>query len=282
MKLKLILGIIIPIFLIVIFTILGTWPSGFSMDKSFDSEMEFDEVFLTTNYNNAMRIGEITVSNEYFLPKRFDAPNYISCIYDKDNKRPLQDGGYVFYNEGSYSPNIEILDLTKGVSSDLAYYRPYNYNNRNYKTSVEIGAYETKTLQIYYTASNNYRYSNIDNSQREYDTLLLVNRETNNQINCQSLSSEQIQDSKRITITPASSYCSDTDDNNYNSVANNELSQFGVCSDNSNLSFSDSCQDSNNIIEYTCDDIIEKKCGSQIIDCTSKGFNRCENNRCVY
>lgn len=288
MKLKIFLGVILPLVLIVFLTVLASWPSGFSTNKDFDEEIDFDVAFQNSYSNNAVRIGEIKVDNDYFLPKRFDAPNYISCFYDEDKKRPLMTGGYVFYNEGEYSPNVKILDLTT-KASELAYYRPYNYRNSNYKTSIEIGAHKSKILQIYYSSNRNYYgYGGTENPERDYDTLLLIETKGNEQLSCESLSSEEIQKAIKVKIIVPATFCSDSDDNNYNSgnnydsVSNQELAQFGTCSDNTAVTYSDYCIDSENIIEYTCSKSPEEKCVISNASCKSYGYNRCENGRCSY
>jgi len=283
MKLKIFLGIILPLVLVVFLIILASWPSGFSTNKDFDEEIDLDVAFQNSYSNNAVRIGEIKVDNDYFLPKRFDAPNYISCFYDEDKKRPLMSGGYIFYNEGEYSPNVKILDLNTKASG-LKYYHPYYYGrNRDYKTSIEIGAHKSKILQIYYSSNRNYySYGGTENPERDYDTLLLIETKNNEQISCESLSSEEIQKAITINIIVPATFCSESDDSTYDSINTGEVSQYGICADNTNVSYSDYCTDSENIVEYTCSRLPIEKCVASNVNCKSYGYNRCENGRCSY
>ena len=283
MKLKIFLGIIIPIIIVIVLISLGSVDVGFSMKKSFQNNISANEIFRAGYSNNAFRVGEIQVKNDYFLPKRIDAPAFLACLYDKEGQRPLQNAGAIFYNEGEYSEDTRSLDL-----GQIAYSSKYYYDSgyRNYKTNIEIGAHQMKKLQVYYS-STRYYYDSAqqDPSQRDYDYLILIEQDEKNQITCEGLSSEDLQDATKINILQPAEYCYDTDEvynqnNDYYSIRN-RLSQFGSCTDSSNSTKNDYCQDSDNLVEFSCLNSPDEKCRTNTYSCKSYGFIRCENGVCV-
>lgn len=283
MKLKILFGIIIPALVVLVLAALGSLDIGFSIKKDFEQQINFSEIFKKSYSNNAIRIGEIQIMNDYFLPKRFDVPAYLACVYDKDKTRPLQAAGSIYYNEGEYSEEVKVLDSTK-LSSGRYY--PYYYNNKNYKTNIEIGSQKSKKLQVYYLSNrNNYGYQK-DLSEKDYDYLILAEQKTNSQIYCESLSSEDLQKAIKITIDKPINYCYDSDEN-YDSNSGdyynlrNKLSALGTCNDNNEVSNSDYCQNSESIVEYSCGTEQNQKCSSVVYNCKSYGFNKCENGVCV-
>jgi len=282
MKLKIFLGIIIPLVIVIILVTLGSIDVGFSLKKNFEKNISSSEIFKTGYSNNAIRIGEIEIKNDYFLAKRIDAPAYLACLYDKEKVRPLQSTGAIFYNEGDYSEDTRMLDLAK-VQYSSRYYPGYNYGN--YKTNIEIGAHKVKKLQVYYSSNGYYGYGPIDTSKQDYDYLILVEQDMKSQLVCESLSSEELQDSIKLDIIQPLEYCYDNDETyNQNTdyySARNRLSQSGSCTDASNSTMQDYCQDSDNLVEYSCINSVTGRCTTDTYSCRAYGFMRCERGMCI-
>ena len=202
MKLKIILGIIVPLLLIIFLVLLGSIGPGFEVKNKFDDSIGYKEIFKKDYNANAVRVGEITVKNDYFLPKRFEAPSFLVCAKDSQNKRPLKSVGAVFYNEGEYSESVKYtgLDSIQYASKSSMDYYGYNYNYRNYKTNVEIDSNGVKKLQVYFSSNQYYNSYNNDYSNPDYDELILVEQKPNGRLNCEGLSSEDMEKSIKIII----------------------------------------------------------------------------------
>lgn len=280
MKYKIILGIILPLLVIILITMLGSLGPGFDIDRSFEDSIVSKEVFKKNYDNNAIRIGEVKISNDYFLPKRYEAQIYVVCAYDEQGVRPLTSVGAVFYNEGEFSETARFADISKASS---LYYGGYYNEYSNYKTSIELDAGESKTLQVY-LSSNRYYYDYVSSNYGDYDKILIVEQNENNNLNCESLSSEQIQDSYKLNIIFPQNICTDSDtdiNTDYYSIRN-KIAYAGNCNDNSGVTHIDNCLDGDTVVEYLCSPKGDgEACSTAEYNCKDYGYSSCTSGYCV-
>ncbi len=190
MSLKIVFGIVIPLAVVVILALLGSLNIGFSTKTSYISEVSISELFNDGKLETNVKIGEVTLNNDYLFAKRFDLPNLKTCLIDSEGKGVIQDIGETFYGEGDYS----------GERYDLDY---YGSRSRN----VQIGAYGSKEIAIY-VRPNYFSYENYnDLIQRygAYDEAVIVEIDDSNYYNyfsCSGLSKESLDGGKKINILP--------------------------------------------------------------------------------
>ncbi len=290
MNLKITLGIIIPSLIILVLAILGSVDIGFSLKKNFDQQIPFSEVFKKQYNQNAIRIGEIELTNDYFLARKLEAPTFLVCLVDNELKRPIKNAGALFYNEGEYSPDTRSLEMSVLQSKSLSDYSGYSgyYANQGKKV-IEVNPYHSKKLQIYFSSESSYYYPNQkDGTEREYDSVLIMQQNQNSKLACGTLSSEEMQKAIKLSISnPPEGYCYDSDEYNRYSNADeyyairDKLAVVGTCSDDS--SHSDFCLNSENLTEYSCATVSNKEsCKAETYNCKTYGYRTCSNGICIY
>jgi len=159
MRLKIIFGIAIPVVIIIILTVLGSLKIGFSVRTDYVDSLVFRNYFIESGFQTDIRIGEVKVTNDYFLGKRYELAPLGACIVDKSERKPDVNAGTVGYSKGDY-----------GLEKDLI------YGNSARTRSLEIGAYGEETVTMYLQTSYNFRYTNYSNFAgqfRDYDELVI-------------------------------------------------------------------------------------------------------------
>ena len=156
MKLKLILGIIIPLVIIVVLAMLGSLDIGFEAKKSFEKKLTLDDMFVDGNLRQTVKVGEIKLTNDYFLGKRYDLPKYKACLVDRESLKPKMDAANVVYSEGDYT-----------YEKDIIYDSNY-YGRSGAAQSVQVDSNSNKTVYIYlnptiYVDTYRYDYTNPNN-----------------------------------------------------------------------------------------------------------------------
>lgn len=161
MKIKIILGIILPLILILGLAILGSVDVGFSVEKQFVHQITIKDVFSEKQLKNTIKLGDINIENQYFLGKRYDLKPLTACLIDKENVKQRMNAGSVSYSEGDYNPTEVVV---------------YNYYNTKQERSVEIPANGKKTISIYLNPSYAYyqNYSQLLEQYKDYDEIVLV------------------------------------------------------------------------------------------------------------
>lgn len=167
MKAKIIFGIIIPALVILTLSILASSTQGFSAKTEFIDQITLTDVFHDSQLRNSVKVGEISLANDYFLAKRHTLNPLTACLVDKDHAKSILDAGTITYSEGDY-------DLNK----DSLIYSSYNYNY-NQPQSVEIPAHGAKKVAIFINPSYNYyeNYSQLLEQYKEYEELVIVNQQ---------------------------------------------------------------------------------------------------------
>jgi hypothetical protein len=164
MRLKIIIGIIVPAIIIIALAILGTLNTGFSVDEDFVTQLPIDELFVDNQLRQTVKVSDVKITNNYFLTKRHTLPSRIACLIDIDGIKGPIDAGSLQYSEGDPVP-----------SNDLVPYRSRSNSDR----SVQVKSNEVNTISLYITPS--YIFRNNANSvvqqYADYDELIIVDRD---------------------------------------------------------------------------------------------------------
>lgn len=161
MKYKIIFGIAIPIFLIILIAVLASSNNGFSAKSSYVTQLNLGDVYSEGKVKNLVEVGKIEIKNDYFLPKRYSLPLMQACLFDKEGVKQPTEAGSVEYNEGDYNYNS---------------YESISYKDSRNERSVEIGTNTNKTVKIFIRPSYMY-YSEKAKLLEEYsayDEIILV------------------------------------------------------------------------------------------------------------
>lgn len=159
MRLKIIFGIVIPVVIIIILTVLGSLKIGFSVRTDYVDSLVFQDYFVEAGFQTNVRIGEVKVTNDYFLGKRYELVSLGACMVDKSEGKPDVSAGTVSYSKGDYSLEKDLI-----------------YGNSVRTRSVEVGAYGAETVTMYLQTSYNFRYTNYSDFARQfgdYDELVI-------------------------------------------------------------------------------------------------------------
>ena len=176
-----------------ILVILSTANIGFSLEKQDINSVQFSSLFVDKNSpKNNIPIQTITITNDFFLPKRYELPRPIVCLNDKEGIKEIQNI-QVKYNEGSYTrgSNVPIFDEI---------FFDYNYYS---KQSIELPAESKKQVKILVEPKYLYNYDTEIDSYREYDELLLIESKDSSRYSynsCQSLESKEMDSATHIII----------------------------------------------------------------------------------
>lgn len=191
MRLKIIFGIIIPLIIIIILAVLGSLKIGFNLEKDFSKEISLNNLFVDNKMKNSIKIGEIIMTNDYFLSKRQDLNYLAACLIDKENVKETVSVGNVYYSEGDYNPY-----------NDASYYG--NYKDR----SVEIKSREKKIIYVYLEPDYTFRkesYAQLVDVYNDYDEIIIFEKRKYNAYSsyrnyCSDLDQETIDNSIHIII----------------------------------------------------------------------------------
>jgi len=194
MNIKLAVGILLPLALILFLVILSISNIGFSLEKQNVDSVQFSSLFVDKNSpkNNNIPIQTITITNDFFLPKRYELPRLIVCLNDKEGIKPIQNIR-VKYREGFYSRGSDVP-----IFDEIFF--DYNYRP---KQSIELPAESKKQIKILVEPKYLYNYGAGIESYKEYDELLLIESKDSSRYSyksCQNLESEDIDSATHIPI----------------------------------------------------------------------------------
>ena len=194
MNIKLALGIFLPLALILFLVILSTANIGFSLEKQDVDSVQFSSLFVDKGSpKNNIPIQTITITNDFFLPKRYELPRLIVCLNDKEGIKQIQNI-QVKYNEGSYSRGSDVP-----IFDEIFF--DYNYYS---KQSIELPAESKKQVKILVEPKYLYNYDTEIDSYKEYDELLLIESKDLNRYSynsCQRLESKEMDSATHILIS---------------------------------------------------------------------------------
>ena len=192
MNIKLALGIILPLLLIVFLVILSAAGIGFSTVAQTVDSVSFDSLFIDKGApRTGVPIQTITVTNDFFLAKRYVLPMMAVCLGDKAGLKQRENMN-VRYSEGTYSRGSS----TPFFDDVFFSYRP------GAKQTIELPANSKKQIRILVDPRILY---NVDQARlyAGHDELLLVEQKESTKyryVACQNLQSEQIESAVRISV----------------------------------------------------------------------------------
>lgn len=191
---KLLLGVFLPFFIIFVLVLLSTSDIGFSIEKETEKSVNFNSLFvsrksiyfdndghvmvtlisdtdLSQNYKPTQEKGiiilqTIIITNDFFLPKRFELPKTIVCLNDKEGLK-ARENLQVNYSEGTYSKGSDVPIF------DEIFFDAYTYSGK----SIELLPYSKKQVKILVEPKYLYNYDRDINTYKEYDELLLIELE---------------------------------------------------------------------------------------------------------
>jgi hypothetical protein len=163
-----VVGFFFPLAVVIALVILSMNQAGLSVETK-----TVDSVGLSGSQGRQTHLLQvITVTNDYFLPRRYELPRLTACLYDKDGLNRIQ------------TINLRYTD---GEVADGR----YPYVNLPAKT-IEIPAYSSKKASLFI---DTYFYSDISG----YDEILLI--ETGEAyIDCYILDNNRLENSTRIPL----------------------------------------------------------------------------------
>jgi len=192
MKAKLILGILIPLIIVLVLSILSTTNKGFSISSETKPEVMFNSLFLNQTYTYSekdnIQIQTLTLNNNFFMPRRFELPRMLACLNDNENvkeKKSLQ----LRNSEGSY-PKDPITDEILFSYSDS-------------RESVEVAANSQKRVKVLVEPLYIENFDKNIASYKDYDELLLVESKEKRRdyyTPCLSLTDEELINAIHINI----------------------------------------------------------------------------------
>lgn len=192
MNIKLVLGVIIPLVIIGVLATLSNSKSGFIVDKQSVESVDFNSLF-TNSYGPTANIPlqTITISNDFFLPRKYQLPTAIVCLNDKKGvmQRTTMQAGY---SEGVSSPNSDVP-----IFYDLSV-NSYGSNEK----SLEMPANSKKQVKL--MAASIYSYDNTKQNYQSYNEILVVipkKTPTDYYNGCAGLSSEDLAAAEHIPIS---------------------------------------------------------------------------------
>ncbi len=200
MNLKLLLGVIIPVILIIVIAILGSSNSGLIVNEETISSLKVGDIF-TDKYNNgysnslsnSIRVGKVSIDNNYFLSRRYEFPAKVACLVDSQQEKPNVVAGYIHYSEGVLVDDSGYNSLYGG------YYNSYGYSQ---SVSIELDANEKKVINFFLVPDYAFTYKNSSELIKEYsgyDKVIIV-EESQGYDYCGQLTSEQLSSAKEIKI----------------------------------------------------------------------------------
>lgn len=193
MNIKLALGIFLPLVLIIFLVILSSANISFSIDLQTTDSVQFNSLFIGKNTpRNNILIQTVTVSNDFFMSKRYELPRLIVCLNDKEGIKERQNL-QVKYNEGTYSRGSEV-PIFDEIFFD---YRSYS------RQSIELPAESKKQVKIFVEPKYLHDYEQEINSYDEYEELLLIESKENTRYSynsCRNLESKELASAIHILI----------------------------------------------------------------------------------
>jgi len=160
MRFKIIFGIILPLLIIISLTFVVNL-GQVSVKKDFIKQIVLNELFENGNIKDSIKVGSITISNNYYLPKREDLKVLGVCLRDTKGNVQITEAGTLEYSEG-----------------DIPYNKDYKYTPQD--RSVQIKGGETKTVQVYIRPSYDFNYLNstqLLDRYGDYDELVIFEKD---------------------------------------------------------------------------------------------------------
>jgi len=165
MILKIVFGIVIPLVIIISLAIIANIDSDFSVSFNYSKSLNLNEISHEGKIRSYVKIGEVNLENNYFLPKRFTLEPLYACLVDEEKiSRPIT-AGNIEFSEGDYN-----------------YEGNFDYYSQSKDRSVEINSNEKKIVNIYLMPIYSFSYMNLSmliEEYGEYDKIIIIQNTQN-------------------------------------------------------------------------------------------------------
>ena len=194
MKIKLLVGLILPLLIMLPLIFLSNSDIGFSVKKENVKSVNFDSIFVENKNSEGVLVQFINASNDFFLPRKLVLPNLLACASHSENSIKRAKFG-VRYSEGTYSSEGNFI-------FDEIF---FNLNNQK---SIDIPPNSKKQIKIFVKPNYiyDYEYDNNVNTYLRYDQLLLIESNANDNYFsydynvCDNIESKKLEKSVSIKI----------------------------------------------------------------------------------
>jgi len=188
MNLKIALGVILPLVLLVFLTILGVSNIGISSE----SEIIVDNISSSSlimprraTSEDKIPIKKITITNDFFMPRKYELPDILVCLNDNGEKGPV---------------TISTIYKDKRLKS-IEYMDPKIIRDN----MVDIPRNSEKEIKLYIEPKYIYNYEYEISQYLKYNELVILEKENieldyPSSIICEYLDSKDIEKSTRIPI----------------------------------------------------------------------------------
>lgn len=191
MKKKFLFGIVIPLIIVVLLVAVGSTGIGFSVRKQAEQSVDYHTLVAA---QESVLVQTITLTNTFFIPKRYELPGIILCLNDKDGAKPRKELGV------SYSEVSRRLDSPTPILDGLFF--DYEYS---VKQGIDIPSKNVKEVKVF-AHLNAFSYDDAE-SYSGYDEVLLVVMEGNRKQSygfygdaCERLESSDLEKAEHIPI----------------------------------------------------------------------------------
>jgi len=191
MKKKVIFGIILPLSIIVLLIIISTSNIGYSIYKESARNIEIKEILVDHRSKvEKIPLQTITITNDLFLPRKYELPTMIACLYDKQGIKKTEEIE-VFYNK-----------RTNDIDSDFPIFDEIFFMpQRDSKQNKEVSAFSKTQIRLMIQKKYIVLYHDSIDSYMEYDELLLIEYDdTSRYKRCERIDNEDIESAIRIPI----------------------------------------------------------------------------------
>jgi len=192
MELKIILGVFLPIAIISLLVSLSVANIGLSVQKAVVSSVSKNQLFVSQDsQRTGIQIMTMTLSNDFFMPSKYELPRLIACLNDRENLKAGQQL-QLRYSEGIDERNVPVY-------GDL--FLDYNAVSRQ---GVELSSNSKKDVKILLDPLTLYNYDQEIESYMPYDAILLLELKNNHQYYynlCENLNSDELSAAVSIQIS---------------------------------------------------------------------------------
>ncbi len=207
MNFKLIVGIFVPLLIIITLIILGSSKIGFSISEENAESVAFSSVFPQLGGSQEeVVIQTITITNDFFLPRRYELSRVAVCFRDKENPHQgRRDYLEVQYSEGTYLPQSDVPVFNKLLVKS---WRSASSGNIDIATSIELPRMSKKKIKIilipkeFYVSKNSTSVIQQILPYKNYEELLLIKPQNNARHSylCENLGNDELNSAIHIPI----------------------------------------------------------------------------------
>ena len=199
MSIKLALGIILPVAVILVLVIVSTAAPELSVYTETVSSVPFDALFVASGSPETplgLQTITITITNDFFLPKSYELPTLLACLYD------IERAGE------SISLNVVLSEGSKREENDVLMMDAFFPEDFPAEHMVQGEAHSSKQVRVLVSPNRVYVAQRPMAYYEQYDEVLLIPRTELNKdyyLSCNTWRTEDLSAGYRIPIAHISS-----------------------------------------------------------------------------